>query len=341
MNKYFLTYKRYFAQNKKKPLENGSLFFSQFAGLGDAAVFAQFVANLIKKYKITIACRENQAAFWLYLFDKIRVIQIPNNANVSKNLERFAENNLSGEYERVFSLSLSKLGAYLSSFPVSGEKFGMVENVRYYRGAKRFFDKIHNAAPGEHVADRYKNLLKLGGIEACPEKLRLKRKKSVDLLIHPGAKWIARRWETSKWAELAQRFIERGERVKIVYGDGEKSWIISELTENMKNIEAQYCSTIGDLIENIAAAKVFAGCDSGPAHIANLLGGETIVLWGPGDFERIRPIGKNVSFAMVDVECRPCRQYVKGKICERGENVCMKSIEVESVYKKIEEKLYA
>ena len=95
------------------------------------------------------------------------------------------------------------------------------------------------------------------------------------------------------------------------------------------NVELKNTVSLKELIEIISGCSVFAGADSGPAHISNLLNKRTIVFWGPGNYERVRPAGNNVKIIKKEVSCRPCRQYFRPDTCERGDNVCLKRIKPE------------
>ena len=66
-------------------------------------------------------------------------------------------------------------------------------------------------------------------------------------------------------------------------------------------------------------------------HLANLYGKRTIILWGPGSYERIHPIGGNNRILIREIDCRPCRQYITEDHCERGTNECLQRITVEDV----------
>jgi heptosyltransferase-2 len=93
-------------------------------------------------------------------------------------------------------------------------------------------------------------------------------------------------------------------------------------------------------IENAGA---FIGNDSGPAHYAALIGRPTFVLWGPGNYERVRPLGRNVHVFKKELPCRPCRQ--RGDRCIRGTNECLQMIGVDEVFetfrKKVEPRFFS
>ena len=135
--------------------------------------------------------------------------------------------------------------------------------------------------------------------------------------------------------ELLRQLDRQGTETEVI--SGPEDFEIREQLElvSSDNIQHRSLSSIEELIHAIDAADIFIGNDSGPAHIANLLNKKTIVLWGPGNYERIRPLGENVEILMEDVDCRPCKQYGDSEKCPQGENICLQKISVETVLDRI------
>jgi len=52
--------------------------------------------------------------------------------------------------------------------------------------------------------------------------------------------------------------------------------------------------SLGDLLGALASAALFLGNDSGTSHLAGILGIPTVVLFGPSDARRWRPLGPRV-----------------------------------------------
>jgi ADP-heptose:LPS heptosyltransferase len=59
--------------------------------------------------------------------------------------------------------------------------------------------------------------------------------------------------------------------------------------------EVRRPATLLDLLDEIARAAAFLGTDSGPAHLAGIIGVPTVALFGPSDPTRWRPLGARVS----------------------------------------------
>ena len=77
-------------------------------------------------------------------------------------------------------------------------------------------------------------------------------------------------------------------------------------------------------------ADFLIGNDSGPIHLAGLMDKPAVCIWGPGNYERIHPVGRFVKTIIHPVPCRPCRQY-RSMNCPGDERTCLDSISVEEV----------
>jgi ADP-heptose:LPS heptosyltransferase len=87
-------------------------------------------------------------------------------------------------------------------------------------------------------------------------------------------------------------------------------------------------SDIMDTAAVIRHAELFIGNDSGPLHLAALLGVPVVGLYGPAPPEQTAPYAGRGVFLYRKVSCSPCTQTV----CTMPENSCMNRITVEEVY---------
>jgi heptosyltransferase-2 len=80
-------------------------------------------------------------------------------------------------------------------------------------------------------------------------------------------------------------------------------------------------------------SSLFIGNDSGIMHMAASAGAETIAIWGYTDYNRTAPmgIGQECLVLRKDVGCNPC-YFGRKTNCLKDDPVCIKKIEVESVY---------
>ncbi|MEI6073879.1 MAG: glycosyltransferase family 9 protein, partial [Verrucomicrobiae bacterium] len=81
--------------------------------------------------------------------------------------------------------------------------------------------------------------------------------------------------------------------------------------------------------------------DSGPAHFATLTGIHTVVLFGPETprlFGVLLPRCKTITAGLA---CSPCVSATNNRQTSCRDNICMKSIEVETVFSAVVEALAA
>lgn len=151
-------------------------------------------------------------------------------------------------------------------------------------------------------------------------------------ILHPGARKELRRWD--KYVELAN-WLKREKKLEIVFtGDYYER-------ELVKNIQQQIPFTthsiaglfnLAELAALCSKAKVYIGNESGPLHIASLMGTPSLGLYGPGEPEIFYPLGKKTDYIHYVLECNPCDQ----KKCVHPENPCIKRIQLIEVINKTE-----
>jgi ADP-heptose:LPS heptosyltransferase len=66
----------------------------------------------------------------------------------------------------------------------------------------------------------------------------------------------------------------------------------------------------------IASARAYVGNDSGVSHLAAWLGVPSVVVFGPSDPVRWRPLGENVEVVRSPLACAPCFE-TSPQNCER------------------------
>jgi len=147
--------------------------------------------------------------------------------------------------------------------------------------------------------------------------------------IHPGARIKATRcWSLEGFIKVGEYLRERY-NAKILFfiepnGYGENI----PLKKGM--IKSKF--SLGELISVLSKLDLFICNDSGPMHIANILGTPTVAIIGPGDVEAIGPYNKNKCFLIKkEIACRPCYDSCKFK-----EPFCLTRIELEEVIKCVE-----
>jgi ADP-heptose:LPS heptosyltransferase len=80
--------------------------------------------------------------------------------------------------------------------------------------------------------------------------------------------------------------------------------------------------------------------DSGPAHFAAACGLPTIVLFGPETPHLYRPLGNSTAL-YAGLACSPCVSASNHRKSACNDNVCMRAISVEQVFKAVDDVLTA
>ena len=107
-------------------------------------------------------------------------------------------------------------------------------------------------------------------------------------VLSPGAGWKAKEWPAERFGELARALAKDGIRSLVNAGPSEVD--LAETVEQTSGGHAQpiRCN-IAQLIAVLRKAALFVGGDTGPMHLANLLGVPAVALFGPTDPARNGP----------------------------------------------------
>ena len=161
------------------------------------------------------------------------------------------------------------------------------------------------------------------------------------VIIHQCAGWAAKEWPPGRYRELMKKIsLEFNVSFVIVGSKGELKTIKTLLPQNGDNFTASICTDgireISSLIEQV---DLFIGSDSGFGHIAEALGTQSILLYGPTNPAYSSP--KNDSRHQVLVGSEPC-QPIRAQYCltDAGRKgcktfACIRNISVDLVLETI------
>jgi ADP-heptose:LPS heptosyltransferase len=115
------------------------------------------------------------------------------------------------------------------------------------------------------------------------------------IYLHPGSGGIGKCWPLESFVELAHRL--RSERLPL-------HWVIGEVEherlspKDLNRLEAEGSiiepATLLDLHKHVLESRLWIGNDSGPTHLAGMMGVPTIALFGPTDPQIWKPLGPKV-----------------------------------------------
>ncbi len=108
------------------------------------------------------------------------------------------------------------------------------------------------------------------------------------VLVNPGAGWGAKCWPAERFAEVALALKLHGLRAVINYGPGEEQ--LARRVENCSyGAAVAMPTTVAELIALCRRARLCIGGDTGPIHVAAVLGVPVVALYGPTDPARTGP----------------------------------------------------
>jgi len=114
-------------------------------------------------------------------------------------------------------------------------------------------------------------------------------------LIHPGSGGTWKCWPLSSFVEVGRRLAAARHDVCFLLGPVEvETWRSDELRALADEFPTLRLPDADALAAAVAAAQVLIASDSGPAHLAALLGTRTVVIFGPTAPVVWRPLGRDV-----------------------------------------------
>lgn len=149
-------------------------------------------------------------------------------------------------------------------------------------------------------------------------------------VLAPTNEFYTKRWMPERFAEIADRLIERGHQIVMTGAPTpeQKGQLKAVQSATKQKLASLSSLSIGELVAVIAGGKLFVGNDSGPAHIAAAVKTPLVVLFGPASSIRWRPWRAPAELVQNYFACNPCAMYK----CEAfDEPECIRSISVAQV----------
>ena len=155
--------------------------------------------------------------------------------------------------------------------------------------------------------------------------------------LFPGANAPARRWPLERYAELARSRVERGDRVVVIGGPGEREDTARLAAAAPGVIDLGGRTGIEDLAAVLSVLDLLVTNDTGPMHLAGAVGTPTVSLWGSSDPDEVRQTGApDFGVTGPGLPCKPCYKNHcprrgGGTILEHAHEECMKLITIDQV----------
>jgi 3-deoxy-D-manno-octulosonic-acid transferase/heptosyltransferase-1 len=155
--------------------------------------------------------------------------------------------------------------------------------------------------------------------------LELERVSRAELIaIHPGTSAATpyKRYSAEGYGKLARELkAKRHSRCIVTYGPGPDERAFADAVVAASGGAAELApptECIADLAALFARCRLYVGSDSGPLHIASLVGTPVVQILGPTDPIENAPFSGTPSRSLrVSLACSPCRRGCEAATCMR------------------------
>jgi ADP-heptose:LPS heptosyltransferase len=323
---YLIWLKSHFAKKLRPLKKSKKILLFKGDKLGDFFIFLPHIQQLLKMgYEITLISAKFSKEIIDHLNIDLKYIEykIDKISDINNILRQVKK----ADFDYAINFSMNVWGGIFVNNSKAFKKIALVQETEHYvyKGVNIFYDNIYSYNEKSKTIDTYTSVIQ----ELIPDfnisySINTKTDDKHFILIHPFAGWKPREWPY--FSDLLTKKFNN--KIKVIGTKDE--FKNNDSYKEYEQIELDSISHLMTLIENCTA---FIGNDSGPAHYSALLGKKTNVLWGPGNLDRIKPVGNNVNVMFKEISCRPCRQ--KGEICERGVNQCLLDLTLDEVEEKL------
>jgi len=243
----------------------------------------------------------------------------------------------------VFDLQGSTRSAVLTRASGAPRRIGLHPGIAYTHAVagvpavRHPFDRLNAllASQGIAAADPREGLpvpaAAVGAVHAWLEEHGLAPAQAV--LLHAGAsaRWPSKRWEASRYAELAHRLEARGCRIVWIGADADAA-VNRELAAGV-GIDATGRFRFPELVALAQQARFAVVNDSAPMHALAAGGLPVYALFGPTDWRRSHAVGQEQHVLYQPVDCSPCYRPV----CPpRHAHACLSGITPARVIERLE-----
>lgn len=163
-------------------------------------------------------------------------------------------------------------------------------------------------------------------------------KKLVVLNPNASRRLPMRRLPLESFADVARRLLEDPSVYVLIIGvESEKpdADYIRRRLDSPRALDLTGATTLRQLVDLFLIADVLLTNDSGPAHFASLTNLPVVVCFGPEMPDRYKPLTHNCHVVYADYTCSPCLSPFNQRATPCNENLCLKNMPVDMVYRAV------
>lgn len=177
--------------------------------------------------------------------------------------------------------------------------------------------------------------------QACLDALAI----DCPIVVHPGSGWRLKNWPARRWGEVAAALGRRFRTLPLVVGARSEASLAEEVVAASGGCARSIVGrlSVGELAALLRRARVLVATDSGPLHLAALVGTPVVGVYGPADPEEFGPLGQRTRWRIVHAElpCRPCRTMVDPPCGSVADPPCLLGVDAAMVLRAVDDLLAA
>ncbi len=148
-----------------------------------------------------------------------------------------------------------------------------------------------------------------------------------------GSRAETRQWALERFAELTERLTDAYNADIFLLGSHQDQPLAERIIALSERAPVDLTGklTLRQSMALIERLHIVVANDTGPMHIAAVLGVPTVTFFGAGDLVETRPLGPKVGIIRKELPCSPC---VK-EVCPEGTLQCLKEITIDEVFEEV------
>ena len=163
---------------------------------------------------------------------------------------------------------------------------------------------------------------------------------SSPIILHPGTGWTLKHWPPERWGALASHLHRRFGIAPIVTGGRGEDDLVEQvvLQSGSSAVAIAPPLSLGGFAALLAKASLVVASDSGPLHLAAMLGTPVVGLYGPGNPALAAPWcpPESQRIVRVDLPCSPCGVMHDPPCGALRDPACVTGVGVEMVAEAVE-----